>query len=203
VRESQPGYSSPTTEARAQAAAAWVEGKEESSGLELKKFPFALFTFGRSRRETSSMASLTARLSMRASPLRRPVSLACGAYCFRLQRYMPAGRTPSAPTLTFESVLKCCRSLALMWISEFIVCWSLPIIVPVTAANGRSHIASKGLTCSGLVQIAFWSRRIRFGVPRKVIGAGFGGSGGAGMGLLCGSGASGSEVEVVALATAG
>src|SRR5882757_7536356 len=90
-----------------------------------------------------------------------------------------------------------------MWISEFIVCWSLPIIVPVTAAKGRSQNASWGLTCSGLVQIAFWSRRIRFGVPRKVIGGGFGGSGGAGMGLLCGSGAFGREVGAVASAISG
>src|SRR5260370_12514269 len=90
-----------------------------------------------------------------------------------------------------------------MWISEFIVCWSLPIIVPVTAARGRSHIASAGFTCRGLVQMAFWSKRIRFGVPRKVIGAGFGASAGAAMGLLCGSGASGSEVEDVASAISG
>jgi hypothetical protein len=76
--------------------------------------------------------------------------------------------------------------------------------VPVTAPRGRSHIASSGFTCSGLVQMAFWSKRIRFGVPRKVIGAGFGGSAGAGRGLLCGSGASGSEVEVaVAMSTVG
>src|ERR1700692_899225 len=90
-----------------------------------------------------------------------------------------------------------------MWISEYIVCWSLPIIVPVTAAKGRSHIASTGFTCSGLVQIAFWSKRIRFGVPRKVTGAGFGASAGPGRGLLCGSGASGSETGVVASAISG
>jgi hypothetical protein len=53
--------------------------------------------------------------------------------------------------------------------------------------------------CNGLVQIAFWSRRMRFGVPRKVIGAGFGSSAGPGMGSLCGSGASGKEVEIVAV----
>src|SRR5580704_3792506 len=90
-----------------------------------------------------------------------------------------------------------------MWISAVIVWWSLPIIVPVTAARGRSHIASIGFTCSGLVQIAFWSKRIRFGVPSKVIGAGFGASAGPGRGLLCGSGASGSEVGIVASAISG
>src|SRR5260370_39582970 len=92
-----------------------------------------------------------------------------------------------------------------MWISEFMVCWSLPIIVPVTAARGRSQNASAGLRCSGLVQIAFWSKRIRFGVPRKVIGSGFGGGAGAGMGLglFCGLGASGSERGVVASAISG
>jgi hypothetical protein len=51
--------------------------------------------------------------------------------------------------------------------------------------------------------MAFWSKRIRFGVPRKVIGAGFGGGGGPGMGLLWGSGASGSEAEVEASAMVG
>src|SRR3981189_765010 len=70
-----------------------------------------------------------------------------------------------------------------MWISEFIVCWSLPIMVPVTAARGRSHIASSGLTCRGLVQMAFWSKRIRFGVPRRVIGADFGARARAGDGV--------------------
>jgi hypothetical protein len=35
------------------------------------------------------------------------------------------------------------------------VCWSLPIIVPVVAASGRSQNASAGFKCNGLVQIAF------------------------------------------------
>jgi hypothetical protein len=35
----QPGYSSPTTAAIAQAAVAWFEGNEEFVKLELKKFP--------------------------------------------------------------------------------------------------------------------------------------------------------------------
>ena|ERR1700733_7653587 len=74
------------------------------------------------------------------------------------------------------------------------VCWSLPIIVPVAAASGRSHMASSGFRCNGLVQMAFWSSRIRFGVPRRVIGSGFGGSAGAGI-AFCGVGASGRAEE--------
>ena len=63
------------------------------------------------------------------------------------------------------------------------VCWSLPIIVPVTAARGRSQNASEGRRWSGLVQMAFWSRRMLFGVPARVIGSGFfgGDEGGAGI----------------------
>src|SRR5271154_7590164 len=96
---------------------------------------------------------------------------------------MPVGRAPSAATPAFDRVLKCIRSLALMWISEFMVCWSLPIIVPVVAARGRSQIASRGLIWSGLVHMAFWSNRIRFGVPKRVMGSGFeGGRGGRGGG---------------------
>src|SRR5580692_7383961 len=88
-----------------------------------------------------------------------------------------------------------------MLIKSVMVCWSLPIIVPVTAARGRIHIASMGLICRGLVQMAFWSKRILFGVPRKVIGAGFGGSAGPAGESLCGSGASGRDAEVSAATT--
>jgi len=92
-----------------------------------------------------------------------------------------------------------------MWISEFMVCWSLPIIVPVVAARGRSQIASRGLICSGLVQMAFWSKRILRGVPARVIGSGFCEVAGGEVGSLCGSGASGNEEEVpvATLAVAG
>src|SRR5262249_20744552 len=60
-----------------------------------------------------------------------------------------------------------------------------------------------GLRCAGLVQIAFWSRRILFGVPAKVIVSDFSGCscGGGWLGRFWGSGASGSEVEA-AVATA-
>jgi hypothetical protein len=69
-------------------------------------------------------------------------------------------------------------------------------MVPVTAARGRSQKASAGWRCSGLVQMAFWSSRIRFGVPSRVIGSGFGSGEGVGVGSLWGSGASGKEADV-------
>src|ERR1700733_9612176 len=59
------------------------------------------------------------------------------------------------------------------------------------AERGRSQVASQGLIWRGLVRIAFWSKRILFGVPRRVIGSGFDGGAGVGAGSLCGSGASG------------
>lgn len=67
--------------------------------------------------------------------------------------------------------------------------------VPVAAARGSSQIPSSGWICSGLVQMAFWSNKIRRGVPAKVIDSGFDIAGG-GVGSLWGSGASGSEVAV-------
>jgi hypothetical protein len=54
----------------------------------------------------------------------------------------------------------------------FMVCWSLPIIIPVEIPKGTSHSASEGLRRRGLVQIAFWSLRKRLGVPERVTGSG-------------------------------
>ena len=65
--------------------------------------------------------------------------------------------------------------------------------------QGEEPLASMGRICSGLVQIAFWSRRIRLAAFRaRVIDSGFDGVGeGGGGGVFCGSGASGSAAEVV------
>ena len=44
--------------------------------------------------------------------------------------------------------------------------------------------------------MTFWSSKIRFGVPARVIGSGFDDGGRGGVGLLWGVGASGNELEV-------
>jgi hypothetical protein len=72
--------------------------------------------------------------------------------------------------------------------------------VPVAAERGRSQVASRGLIWNGLVQIAFWSRRIRFGVPAKVIGSDFLGGAGADGGVFCGWGASGRRLKPLGVA---
>jgi hypothetical protein len=99
----------------------------------------------------------------------------------------------------FERVFALLWSLELMWMDWVIVCWSLEMSSPVAVPKGTSQIASFGLRRRGLVQMPFWSRSMRFGVPARVMSSGLGpglvtgrGEGGA----FCGSGASGSRLEL-------
>src|SRR5262249_38203748 len=131
------------------------EGKD-ALPMSVKNWPWPPEEFGRWRAKATLRTSLTARLFTNASPESRPVSRGRDSPRQLPHAYIKAGTatrlaTPASATFLLRATASAFERARCM------LCWSLPIRIPVVPASGASHIASFQRKRAGLVQMAFWS----------------------------------------------
>src|SRR5262249_12312850 len=131
------------------------EGKD-ALPMSVKNWPWPPEEVGRWRAKATLRTSLTARLFTNASPESRPVSRGRDSPCQLPHAYIKAGTATRLATPTSETFLLRLTASAFER-ARCMLCWSLPMRIPVVPASGASHIASFHRKCIGLVQLAVWS----------------------------------------------